>query len=164
MPPPGECLATDLRPTIRHTRSDTDRVPAHAIRHANDGVGSIHDLQAHGPTTVPLPGSPRCARSGLAPQRTGCVEPDTPSDIPLIRKLSLGIHRVCSHPMDSPKMAYCGRRNRILGGVYAAIVLKNSAEARFWPVVCMQVVIDGGAHHDGSDGFAGSALLRFQPH
>jgi hypothetical protein len=43
-------------------------------------------------------------------------------------------------------------------------VLKNSAEACFWPVVCMQFVIDGGAHHDGSDGFAGSALLRFQPH
>ena len=84
MPPPGECRATDLRPTIRQTRSGTDRVPTHAIRHADAGLGSIHDLQAHGPTTVPLPGSPRCARSGLAPQRTGCVEPDTPSDIALI--------------------------------------------------------------------------------
>jgi hypothetical protein len=88
MPPPGECRATDLRPTIRHTRSGTDRVHAHAIRHANDGPGSIYDLQAHGPTTVPLPGSPRCARSGLAPQRTGCVEPDTPSNIALMRTSS----------------------------------------------------------------------------
>jgi hypothetical protein len=26
-------------------------------------------------------------------------------------------------------------------------------------VVCMRFVIDGGAHHDGSDGFAGSALF-----
>jgi hypothetical protein len=45
---------------------------------------------------------------------------------------------------------------------FGAIVLKNSPEACFWPMVCMRFVIDGGAHHDGSNGFAGSALLRFQ--
>ena len=43
------------------------------------------------------------------------------------------------------------------------IVLKNSAEARFWPAVCMSSVIDGGAHHDGSDSITGPALLRVQP-
>ena len=44
----------------------------------------------------------------------------------------------------------------------AAILLKNSVEAVFWRVACMHIVIDGGAHHDGSDGFAGSTLLRVQ--
>ena len=83
MPPPGECRATVIRPTIRITRSSTDRVSAHAIRHADDGLGTIHDLQAHRPTAVPLPRSSRCARSCLAPQRTGSVEPVTPSGITL---------------------------------------------------------------------------------
>lgn len=86
MPPPGECRATDLRPTIRHTRSGTDRVPAHGIRHADDGLGSIHDLQAYGPTGIPLPGSHWGTCRGMASQRTGCLEPDTPSCIALESK------------------------------------------------------------------------------
>jgi hypothetical protein len=85
MRPPGESRAATIQPTTRFSESRADRLSAHAIRHADDGLGPIHDLQAHGPTTVPLPGSPRCARRGLAPQRTGCMEPDTLSDIALIR-------------------------------------------------------------------------------
>jgi hypothetical protein len=89
MPPPGDCRATNLRPTPGNTGSSIDRVSTHAIRHADDWLGPIHDLQAHGPTTVPLPGSPRCARCGLAPQRTGSVESVTASDIALKRTGSL---------------------------------------------------------------------------
>ncbi len=85
IPPPGDCRATDLCPTPGNTGSSFDRVSTHAIRHADDWLGTIHDLQAHGPTTVPLPGSPRCARCGLAPQRTGSVESVTASDIALKR-------------------------------------------------------------------------------
>ncbi len=59
-----------------------------------------------------------------------------------------------------PPSAWNRVRHRV---EYALIVLKNSAEACFWPMVCVRFVIDGGAHHDGSDGFTGTALLRFQP-
>jgi hypothetical protein len=84
MPPPGECRATVIRLTNRHSRSGTDRVSANAVRYAYDGLRSIYDLQAHGATTVPLPGSPRCACRGLAPQRAGSVEPVSPSNIALM--------------------------------------------------------------------------------
>lgn len=44
-----------------------------------------------------------------------------------------------------------------------SIVLKNTADPKFWREACMPFVIDGGAHHDGASSIAGSALLRVQP-
>lgn len=85
MSPTGECRAADIRPTIRATRSGNESVPAHAIGHADDGPLSIHDLQAHGKSAVPLPGSPRGSCRGLAPQRVGSMEPNTTSGIELSR-------------------------------------------------------------------------------
>lgn len=126
IPPPGECRATPLRLTDRLSRSIVDCVSAHAIRHADDGPGSIHDLQAHGPTTVPLPGSPRCTRRGLAPQRTGCVEPDTPCGIALMR-IGSALETITPPKglqlSNSPKMTDCGRKTRILSGFKAAIAV-----------------------------------------
>ena len=55
LPTAGECLAAPVHPTRRCTGPNIGGVPAHAIRHANDGSGAIHDLQTHGPTTIPLP-------------------------------------------------------------------------------------------------------------
>lgn len=78
-----DALPVTDRPTIRDTRSSTDRVPAHAVHHADDWPRPINNLQAHGQSAIPLPSSPRSPCRGLAPQRTGCVERDAAGCIAL---------------------------------------------------------------------------------
>jgi hypothetical protein len=90
IPSPGECRAAAIHPTFQRTGPNINGVPAHALRHAVDGSGPIHDLQAHSQSAIPLPGSPRGTCRGLASQRTRCMERDAAGGIALSRHTQPG--------------------------------------------------------------------------